>query len=85
METKAISYWYVYILKCNVDKLYTGCTSNLKKRMKAHANGNVKSTKDRLPFQLISVTAFIDEKKAYKYEKYLKSGSGRAFAKKHLL
>ncbi|WP_418065028.1 GIY-YIG nuclease family protein [Salinivirga cyanobacteriivorans] len=66
-------------------KLYTGCTSNLKNRLKAHNLGKVKSTKTRLPTSLISATAFTDKYKAYKSEKYLKSGSGRAFVKRHLI
>ncbi len=77
-------YWYVYILRCSDGKLYTGCTSNLKNRLFAHSHGNVKSTKPRLPIKLISTTAFTEKHKAFLFEKYLKSGSGRAFAGKHL-
>jgi len=35
--------------------------------------------------ELISYTAFTDKYRAYEFEKYLKSGSGRAFLKKHLV
>ncbi len=75
--------YYVYILKCKDDKLYTGCTENLKDRLKRHKNGYVTTTTDRLPVDLISYTAFTDKYKAFDFEKYLKSGSGRAFIKKH--
>ena len=85
MEQPEEKYWYVYILKCNDNKLYTGCTSNLKNRLKAHNLGKVESTKERLPIKLISATAFTEKYKAYKFEKYLKSGSGRAFVKRHLI
>lgn len=70
---------------CNDDKPYTGCTNNLKDRMKRHNDGHVPATKSRLPVQLHSYFAFSDKYTAFKFEKYLKSGSGRAFMKKHFL
>lgn len=76
--------WYVYILKCDDGKNYTGCTSNMDGRLKRHQDGYVEYTKSRLPVELICYTAFKDKYKAYDFEKYLKSGSGRAFAKRHL-
>ncbi|MDR3559547.1 MAG: GIY-YIG nuclease family protein [Candidatus Pacebacteria bacterium] len=75
--------YYVYILKCNDGKLYTGCTSDLRERIKRHANGYVPATKPRLPITLVNYIAFEDKYKAFEFEKYLKSGSGRAFTKKH--
>jgi predicted GIY-YIG superfamily endonuclease len=77
--------WYVYILKCADGKHYTGCTSNLKERFSRHQNGLVESTKSRLPVELIIYIAFTDKYKAFFFEKYLKSGSGRAFANKRFL
>ncbi len=77
--------WYVYILKCADGDNYTGCTQNLDERLERHQKGYVEATKDRLPVLLKVFTAFDDQYKAYEYEKYLKSGSGRAFVKKHLL
>jgi predicted GIY-YIG superfamily endonuclease len=53
--------------------------------MQRHSLGQVESTKTRLPVELIIYTAFKDKYKAYFFEKYLKSGSGRAFASKRLL
>jgi putative endonuclease len=41
-------------------------------------------TKYRLPIELISYTVFRDKYKAYEFERYLKSGSGKAFAQKRL-
>jgi predicted GIY-YIG superfamily endonuclease len=41
-------------------------------------------TKYRLPVELVSYSAFTNEYKAYEFEKYLKSGSGKAFAQKRL-
>lgn len=77
--------WHVYLLKCADNTIYTGCTGDLEQRMKAHSNGEVSYTKTRLPFELITYTTFIDKSKAYHFEKYLKSGSGKAFANKRLL
>jgi len=77
--------FYVYILICNNKRLYTGCTSNLKERIKRHTKRQVSATKNFLPLKLITYFAFLDKYKAYQFEKYLKSGSGRAFMNKHLL
>jgi predicted GIY-YIG superfamily endonuclease len=77
--------WYVYILKCADEKHYYGCTSDLKQRLERHKKGQVEFTKSRLPVELITYIAFSDKYKAYNFEKYLKSGSGRAFAKNRFL
>lgn len=77
--------YYVYILHCSNDKLYTGCTSNLKERLERHQNGYVPATKNIRPVKLISYITFSDKYKAFEFEKYLKSGSGRAFVKRHLV
>ncbi len=74
--------YYVYMLKCK-DGFYVGCTNDLKGRIKRHNAGYVDTTKSRLPVELENYFAFKDEKIAFKFEKYLKSGSGRAFTKKH--
>ena len=75
----------VYILRCTDNKPYTGCTENLEKRLERHINGYVPATKYRRPVKLIIHIVFNNEYKAYKFEKYLKSGSGRAFINKHLI
>ncbi|TRX59369.1 GIY-YIG nuclease family protein [Fulvivirga sp. M361] len=77
--------WYVYFLKCSDNTYYTGCTSNLDERIKRHGQGQVKYTRERLPVELITYTAFSDRNKAYNFEKYLKSGSGIAFRNKRLV
>ena len=76
---------YVYILKCADGKLYSGCTNDLKDRLHRHSTKQTKATADRLPIKLVSYIAFLEKHKAYAYEKYLKSGSGRAFLKRHVL
>lgn len=77
--------WHVYILKCLDGSFYTGCTGDLKERLKRHENGYVAYTSTRLPVSLVSCITFHSKYKAYEFEKYLKSGSGKAFAKKRLL
>ena len=75
-------FYYVYILKCR-DGFYIGCTNNLKDRIYRHDHGQIDATKKRLPIKLINYFAFKDKYKAYEFEIYLKTGSGRAFIKKH--
>ena len=70
--------YYVYILKSLKDKnIYTGFSSNLKRRFNEHQLGLVKSTKNRAPLKLIYFEAYLNKSDARKREKYLKSG-GRA-------
>ena len=51
--------------------------------MSRHQKGNVPATSTRLPIELDFYLAFTDKYKAFEFEKYLKSGSGRAFTNKH--
>jgi predicted GIY-YIG superfamily endonuclease len=77
--------WTVYILKCKNGKHYTGCTSDLKRRLIEHYSGKVKWTSEHLPFHLVTSISFQNKYKAYSFEKYLKSGSGKAFMLKRLV
>ena len=74
--------YYVYGLCCK-DGYYIGCTDNLKERIERHQKGYVPATTDRRPIKLKFYFAISDRYKAFEFEKYLKSGSGRAFIKKH--
>ena len=78
-------FWYVYILKCSDGKPYTGCTSDWQDRIIRHNKGQIPATKDCLPVRLVSYFAISNKYTAFDFEKYLKSGSGRAFIKKHKL
>jgi len=78
-----VRFYYVYILICKDNLPYTGCTDNLKERITRHQNGHVTATKLRLPVHLIAYFAFSNKFAAFNFEQYLKSGSGRAFLKKH--
>jgi len=78
--------FYTYILKsCITQKFYTGWTSDLKSRILEHNKGLVQSTKHGKPWKLVYYSAFITEKESQAFEKYLKSGSGKAFAYKRLI
>jgi predicted GIY-YIG superfamily endonuclease len=76
--------WTVYILKCSDNTYYVGCTSDLNKRLVRHNRGDVKYTSTRLPLTVVHQSIFPDKYKAYDFEIYLKSGSGRAFSIKRL-
>jgi putative endonuclease len=76
---------YVYLLKCNDGTTYTGCTSNIEERIIRHNKGQVSYTSTRLPIELITYIAFLNKYKAFEFEKYLKSGSGKAFSNKRFL
>lgn len=70
--------YYVYILHSTKDSgLYIGYTTDLKRRLPEHKNGTSKSTKYRIPVQLIHYEAFREIADAKAREKYLKSGYGR--------
>jgi putative endonuclease len=77
--------WTVYILKCADGKFYTGCTSDLNDRMRRHHAGEVSATQDRSPLTLVTYIVFCEKQKAYDFEKYLKTGSGRAVMNKRLV
>ena len=77
---------YVYILRsisC-ADRYYTGVASDVESRLAKHNAKAVSHTSKYAPWELKTYVAFSDEDQAFAFEKYLKSGSGRAFAKKHL-
>jgi len=76
---------YVYLLKCADGTTYTGCTSNLDARLERHNKKQVHYTSSRLPVTLITYIAFSEKHKAFDFERYLKSGSGKAFSNKRFL
>ncbi|EKS33820.1 GIY-YIG nuclease family protein [Afipia clevelandensis] len=79
--------WYVYILRSvgSPDQDYTGATSDLKQRLADHNAGKSAHTAKFAPRRLVWYCAFHDKLQALSFETYLKSHSGRAFAKKRLL
>ncbi len=77
--------FYVYILLSKKDnKFYVGMTSDLKRRIKEHKRGSVKSTKHRLPMKLICYEAYLTKREAERREKYLKTSDGRKDLRKRI-
>lgn len=77
--------FYTYVLKSKVDdKLYIGHTDNLKRRFTQHNKGLEKSTKSRIPFDLIYYEAGLDLDKSIQREKYFKTGFGSKFLKNRI-
>lgn len=76
--------YYVYSLKCKTG-YYVGCTHDIQERIIRHQKGQVPATASRLPIKLEFYFVVGDKYKAFEFEKYLKSGSGRAFVKRHFL
>jgi predicted GIY-YIG superfamily endonuclease len=79
-------YHYVYILRSEKDpeRYYTGCTTDLQSRLAKHNKGDVTHTAKYKPWEFTTAIRFKDSDKARAFEKYLKSGSGREFARRHL-
>lgn len=76
---------YVYILRSErfPTDHYVSLTDDLKSRLINHNEGGVQTTAKNRPWTLELYIAFRDRTRATNFEKYLKSGSGRAFAKRH--
>ena len=77
---------YVYILQSvdHPERYYVGITADLRSRLKTHNAGDVPYTSKFAPWKVKTYIAFVDERQAFAFERYLKSPSGRAFAKKRL-
>lgn len=76
---------YVYLLKNKTipSQTYIGITQDLKSRLTAHNSGKCIHTSKFKPWKIINATWFENHEKAIAFEKYLKHGSGHAFAKRH--
>ncbi len=77
---------YVYLLESEAfeGQRYVGVTSDLKQRLLDHNAGKSPHTSKYVPWKLVTYVAFSSEQKADGFERYLKSGSGHAFARKRL-
>lgn len=77
---------YVYLLESvsALGQRYIGVTSDLKQRLADHNARKSPHTSKYVPWKLVTYVAFSDRQKAEAFERYLKSGSGHAFAKKRL-
>ena len=76
---------FVYVLKTDraAPRYYVGVTSNVEQRLAWHNQGHCTHTAKHRPWRAHVVVEFSDEAHATRFERYLKSGSGRAFAKRH--
>jgi len=76
---------FVYVLKnCEANPdFYVGLTSDVHGRVADHNAGHCLHTASRRPWHLHVVMEFSDQQTAIRFERYLKSGSGRAFTKRH--
>ena len=77
--------FYIYLIKSisNPEQRYIGQTDDLKKRLKQHNAGYSIHTAQYRPLVLVNYFAFSSKDAALEFEKYLKSGSGQAFANRH--
>ena len=80
------TFYYVYILRSefNPPHFYTGFTRNLDSRLTHHNSGGDPHTAKYRPWHIKTALAFTDQDQARAFEHYIKSPSGRAFAKKRL-
>ena len=78
--------YYVYLIESRSSRSerYVGLTTDLKQRLREHNAGKSAHTSKFKPWKLITYIAFTDRAKAEAFERYLKSGSGHAFASKRL-
>lgn len=78
---------YVYLIQSVSipEQRYIGITDDLEDRLQAHNAGASQHTSKYGPWRLVMHMCFQDARRAIEFEKYLKSGSGQAFAKKALV
>ena len=79
-----MKFYYAYILQSEktTNRFYTGFTEDLEARLRSHNQGNNPHTVKDKPWRVKTAIAFTDRQKAIDFESYLKTPSGRAFAKK---
>ena len=82
----ATQFFYTYILqsKFHPSHFYTGFTEDLEARLSHHNSGGDPHTSKYTPWRIKTSIAFTDREQALAFERYLKTASGRAFAKKRL-
>ncbi len=77
---------YVYLMQSisRPNQRYVGLTNDLQQRLATHNLGGSPHTSKYVPWRVVTAIRFDDDQRATEFERYLKSGSGRAFANKHL-
>jgi putative endonuclease len=79
-----VHYIYLLVSARNSKRRYVGVTTDLKQRLADHNSGKSPHTAQFKPWHLVTYVAFSDKQKAAEFERYLKSGSGHAFANRRL-
>jgi predicted GIY-YIG superfamily endonuclease len=76
---------YVYLLRSESTpkQTYIGSTTDFQKHLKQHNSGESPYTARFRPRRPVVVLCFDADQKAEAFERYLKSGSGHAFAKRN--
>jgi predicted GIY-YIG superfamily endonuclease len=82
-QMKDFFYVYVLVSKANETSHYTGVTRDLEARLREHNRGACAHTSNHRPWRVETAIAFKSETKARAFEKYLKTGSGREFSRRH--
>ena len=77
---------FIYLLRSlsRPNKTYVGMTEEVESRLKVHNQGQCPSTSRFRPWEIVTYVAVRTEDQARNLEQYLKTGSGHAFARKHL-
>jgi predicted GIY-YIG superfamily endonuclease len=77
--------FYTYVIESIPfpGELYRGHSSDLKQRVAEHNAGKCQHTSKHLPWKIKFYVAFETEQLAIQFERYLKTGSGHAFSKRH--
>lgn len=80
-------HYYVYLIRSSKypDQIYIGYTKDPKKRLASHNAGSSFHTAKYKPWELVVFLGFSSEANALEFERYLKSGTGRAFVAKRFL
>jgi putative endonuclease len=73
---------YVYLIRslATPGQRYVGVTSDLEERLRTHNAGGSPHTSKCRPWELVTYVCFQRDERAIEFERYLKSGSGCAFA-----
>ena len=83
MPEPEFHYVYILVSETTPDRHYVGSTRDLEGRIIRHNSGACPYTAEHRPWRLETAIAFRNRQRATAFEKYLKSGSGREFARRH--
>ena len=83
MQESTFHYVYILVSLPFPDRHYTGVTTDLKGRLKKHNDGTCQHTSKYRPWLIETAVSFRRREKAVAFETYLKTGSGREFARRH--